>query len=162
NQGVINANAGAGQNALYIQTSNGTTNTGTLEATNGSTLSLDGNTFTNTGGTIKAVGAGAGVNLQNGGTGAGGMRSSSGGGGMRSVTVERGRLNGVTNGGTYVVPNASTITLVGTVTNTGTMQINSAGNGTVVDISGNVILAGGGTVTMQNSSANFIQGASGK
>ncbi len=40
NSATINANAGGGQNVLYIQTRGGTTNTGTLEATSGSTLSL--------------------------------------------------------------------------------------------------------------------------
>src|SRR6516165_4888546 len=80
NSGTINANAGSGQNVLYIQTSGGTTNTGTLEATNGSTLSLYGNTFTYAGGTIKAIGAGALVNLQSGVTITGGTLTDSGGG----------------------------------------------------------------------------------
>ena len=67
NQGTVNANQST---ILYIQTSNGTTNTGTLEATAGGTLSLYGNTFTNTGGTIAATGTsasggGAAVDLQN-------------------------------------------------------------------------------------------------
>ena len=41
NSGTINADAGPGQNALVMQTSGGTTNTGTLEATNGSTPGSD-------------------------------------------------------------------------------------------------------------------------
>src|SRR4029077_7879323 len=59
NSGTINANTGLGQNSLIIQTtgtgSTGTTNTGTIEATLGSNLVLQVGTFTNTGGTIKAL-----------------------------------------------------------------------------------------------------------
>ncbi len=40
-----------------INTSSGTTNTGTLEATNGATLQLATDTFNNHNGTIKATGA---------------------------------------------------------------------------------------------------------
>jgi hypothetical protein len=67
--GLVNQSAGiidADQpNALTIQTSNGTTNAGTLEATNGANLILKGDTYTNTGGTILASGAGSIVTLFN-------------------------------------------------------------------------------------------------
>ena len=54
NQGTINANNA--DNQLVINTSSGTTNTGTLEATNGATLLLANDTFNNHNGTIKAIG----------------------------------------------------------------------------------------------------------
>src|ERR1039457_6316500 len=60
--GVIDANQAT---PLYIQTSNGTTNTGTLEATAGGNLILDGDTYTNTNGKILASGTGSVVTLLN-------------------------------------------------------------------------------------------------
>src|SRR4029077_15079650 len=80
---VIDANAGAGQNTLVIQTSGGTTNTGTLEATVGSNLILTGarcGNITNTGGTIQAVGSGSTVQLNNGVSITGGTLTTSSGG----------------------------------------------------------------------------------
>src|SRR5207237_2245805 len=80
NSGTIDANSGAGSNPLIIQVSNGTTNTNTLEATNSSVLQLNGGTFTNTGGTIEALGNGASVQLENGVTITGGPLTSTGNG----------------------------------------------------------------------------------
>src|SRR4029077_12291387 len=65
NSGTINANNGIGSNTLIIQVSNGATNTGTIEATLGSNLVLQGGTFTNTGGTIKALNNAAGGSTVN-------------------------------------------------------------------------------------------------
>ena len=161
NQRLIDANAGAGQNVLYINTSNGTTNTGTLEATAGSTLSLYGDTYTNTGGTIQAVGSGSVVNLQHGVTIKGGTLTTTGNGVIETVNADSATLNGVTNTGTVSVHDNSTLTLAGTVTNNGSLQLNSAGNVTNLDISGNVTLAGNGTVLMDNQPNNLIRGASG-
>ena len=49
NAGTIDANQSAG---LMLQISNGATNTGTIEASNGATLTFSGGTYANTGGTI--------------------------------------------------------------------------------------------------------------
>ena len=160
NSGTINADAGPGQNVLYIQTSGGTTNTGTLEATNGSTLGLLGSTFTNTGGTIKAVGSGALVNLQSGVAIAGGTLTDSGGGVIETVNADSATFNGVTNTGTLKVHDNSTLFLQGTITNSGSLQVNSAGNATYLEMSGNVTLTGTGTVSMDNQAPNVIRGAS--
>ncbi len=160
NSGTINANAGAGQNVLYIQTSGGTTNTGTLEATNGSTLSLLGGTFNNTGGTIRAVASGAVVNLQSGVAITGGTLTDSGGGVIETVNADSASLNGVTSTGTLSVHDNSTLLLQGTISNNGTLQINSAGNLTNLETSGNVTLTGTGTVRMGNQPNNIIKGAS--
>ena len=161
NSGTIDANAGAGQNVLFINTSGGTTNTGTLEATNGSTLSLDGSTFSNTGGTVKAVGSGSVVNLQSGVTVTGGTLTTSSGGVIQTVSGDSATLSGLTNSGTVNVHDNSTLTLVGTINNTGTIQLNSGGNTTNLEISGNVTLSGSGTVVMGNNPNNIIRGASG-
>src|SRR5580765_701153 len=56
NQGTINANIAAG-NHLVVDPNGNETNTGTMEATNGGTLELQGANYANKGGTIQAVGA---------------------------------------------------------------------------------------------------------
>ncbi len=63
NQGTINANiGGGGANRLILDPTTGThVNTGTLEATNGGTLEVQGSNYTNTVGKIQAVGAGSTV-----------------------------------------------------------------------------------------------------
>ena len=160
--GIIDANSGSGQNALIIQTSGGTTNTGTLEATVGSNLILEGasgGNFTNTGGTIEAIGSGSTVQLNNGVTITGGTLTSSGGGLIFTPTSAT--LSGLTlsTGSNYQVNNNATTTLVGTITNNGTLTLASFGNVTILDISGNVSLNGlTGLLIMSNNSQNFIQG----
>jgi hypothetical protein len=114
--GIIDANQST---ALTIHTSNGTTNAGTLEATAGGNLILQGDTYTNTGGTILASGTGSVVSLQsptiNGGT------LNTAGGGLIQASGNP-TLNGVTNSGTYQLPNNNNTTLLGTITNTGGIQ----------------------------------------
>jgi hypothetical protein len=159
NSATINANQ---SNPLTIQTSTGTTNTGTLEATSGATLNLVGDTYTNTGGTIRAVGSGSTVNLESGVTIKGGTLTSSGGGIVEVPGGHNITLNGVTSSGTYAIQNnAVTQVAAGTLTNSGTIQLNSAGNFTELEIDGNVSLTGSGTVTMSNNVNNFIFGSVG-
>src|SRR5712692_69191 len=163
NSGTINANAGSGQNALIIQTSGGTTNTGTIEATNGSTLILtgaSGGNFTNTGGTIKATGTNSVVALESGVTVTGGTLTTSSGGVIETPGGHTATLSGLTNSGTYSVNDNSTTILQGTSTNTGSLQLNSGNNPTNLKISGNVTLSGAGSVTMSNNPNNFILGNS--
>ena len=58
--------------------------------------------------------------------------------------------------------NNNDTTLVGTITNHGTIQQNSVGNNTDLILGGaNVTLTGGGTVTMGNNTNNRIYGAAG-
>ena len=80
NHGTIDANQSA---ALYLNPGNGTTNTGTLEATMGGTLNLGGS-VTNTGGTILSTGSGSVVNLAgySASTITGGTLTTTGGGAM--------------------------------------------------------------------------------
>jgi hypothetical protein len=153
NQATINANQAT---PLTIWTSNGTTNTGTLEATAGGNLILKNDTFTNTGGSILASGTGSVVTLLNSTIDGGTLNTVAAG-----VIQASGNptLNGVTNNGTYQLPNSSDTTLVGTILNAGNIQMNSAGSATELQISGAVTLTGGGTVTMSNTSANIIAGS---
>ena len=87
NSGTIDANQST---PLTVQANGGTTNTGTLEATNGATLTLD-DTITNTGGSIKATGTNSAVVL-NGASVIGGTLTTSSGGtifGENSALLKR-------------------------------------------------------------------------
>ena len=146
----------------------GVTNSGTLEATGGGTLTLYGNpytsgsTFTNTGGTIQSTGAGSVVNLTSNATITGGTLTTASGGVMQNpgnnVT-----LSGVTvgMGSTFTGQDNSITTLEGTITNQGTIALNAVGNGTNLVISGNVNLTGGGTVALGNNTLDRILGSTG-
>ena len=151
NQGTIDANQAT---TLYIQTSAGTTNSGTLEATAGGNLNLDGDTYTNSG-TILATGANSVVTLQNPTINGGTLQTLLGG-----VISASGNptLNGVTNTGTgsYQLPNAQQTTLMGTITNRGAIQLNATNSNTVLWSSGAVTLTGGGTVTLSDDVSNIL------
>jgi len=159
NQSLINANKAA--NALTVQTSNGTTNTGTLEATNGATLVLFGDTYTNSGGTIQAVGSGSSVVLENGVTVNGGTLTTGTGGLIQIPGGQTATLSGLTNSGTFAVQNNGIAFLSGAINNTGTIQLNSGGNFTELRISGSATLSGAGSVTLSDNVNNFILGNSG-
>src|ERR1022692_1524337 len=156
--GVIDANQAT---PLYIQTSNGTTNTGTLEATAGGNLILDGDTYTNTNGKILASGTGSVVTLLNptinGGTlnaGAGASIQASGDPTLNGVTIT------TTGTGAYQVPNATNTTIEGTITNNGAIQLNATNSDTGLILGGaSVTLTGTGTVTLGNNAGNLIYGA---
>ena len=185
NNGIINANQSA---ALQVSPGNGTTNTGTLEATNAGTLNLGGNftntgtiqatsaalvnlagagssTITNTGGLVQATGSGSLVNLGgSGGTGTiiGGTLSSSAGGGIENNGS--GALNGVSvsSGTTFTALNGSFTSLLGATTFHDTaIALNSTGSLTDVQLSGGaaVELTSGSSLTMSNNFNNRIYGS---
>jgi hypothetical protein len=160
NQGIIDANQ---TQALTIWTSNGTSNSGTLEATAGGNLILQSDTFTNTGnGTILASGSGSVVTLL-GSTIVGGTLNTANGGLIQAANSRccAPALNGVTNLGTYQIPDANGTTLVGTITNSGNIQLNSAGDGTQLYVDGAVTLTGGGKVTLSDNGQNTIAATAG-
>src|SRR6266478_5974518 len=157
NQGTVNANQ---TTPLTIAVAAGTlTNTGTLEATNGATLSLNGSgTVTNAGGTIHADPSSI-VTLQSGMTISGGSLTTSGSGTIQAnCCFNDGTINGVTINGTFQVNN-NIQHLGGTITNNGSMQLNSTGGGSaILDVNGDVTLQGSGTLTMSNDVNNQIMG----
>ncbi len=154
NSGSINGNVG---NSLTIEAFNGVTNTGTLEATNGGTLVLTGDSqYNNAGGTILANGPGSAVNL----TGAlvtGGTLTTLNGGTI-AVTNSFNGLDNVTisSGSLVSMQFASNMTLQDTITNKGTIAMNSSS----IYLFGDVTLTGGGTVLMSNDAGNLINGTS--
>jgi hypothetical protein len=162
NTGTINATSTSG-NMLLIQTGGapaGLTNTGTLEATGGAQIQLNGN-YTNTGGTIQAVGAGSIVEL-NQPTITGGTFTSSGGGIIESLYETNLSNLSISSGSTVVVTNTGYATTIsGTIRNNGSILVGQGTNGNgALFVPSNTTLSGSGTVTLSNSSGNSIFGGS--
>jgi hypothetical protein len=156
NQSTIDATLSAHGNTLTIQPGSTFTNSDLLEATGGGSLALDAGTFTNTHGTITA-GSGSTVTLENGVTVTGGTLNGAG----TFVADNNTTLNGLTNASTIQLPNNTTSFLEGAITNTGTIQVNSTNNDTVLGPSGAVTLTGGGALTLSDNNANFIENGGG-
>ena len=181
--GIIDANGSAG---MTINVNGGITNTGTMEATAGSTLLLTNTpTITNTGGTISANGSKLQVvsSTINGGavtlTGAstlqmtnstiqGGTLTNSATGTIE-IVADGNTLGGTINnsaGGTFKIDNAAALTLeAGSYAQLGTVQLNSVGNATELIVGtsagGQNVTLSGGAVTMSNNAGNYIFGGAG-
>jgi YVTN family beta-propeller protein len=154
NQGTIDANLPA-QGTLVVNPG-GLTNEGLIEATAGATVQLNGSTFNNTGGTILASGTGSNVQFANNATIQSGTLSASGGGGLGVATNNGLFLDGNVHGpltivGTYTGANNSSTYLIGTINNTGNIQLNAGANNTFLAMAAGVSLVGNGTVTLSST-----------
>lgn len=163
NQSTINSNF-TGSTLTIHPNGTGVSNTGAiLEATNGGVLTLLSGTFTNTGGTIQALNSASGTStVQVSGSAInGGTLTTTGNGVIQNANSTT--LNGVTfsTGSNYVNPDNTATTLIGTITNNGTIALNSGGNNTDLRLNGAVTFAGTGTISMGNSGANRIYGQNG-
>jgi len=152
NEGTINANVSGG--ALALQTLQ-LTNESLVEATGGGVLNLNGITVNNSGGNITA-GSGSTVQLYASADIQGGTLTNNGGT-LGTISNYNAFLDGTTNGaitlnGTYTGALNSTTYLVGTINNTGNIQLNGgSGSNTFLTTDGNVMLQGGGTVTLSTA-----------
>jgi hypothetical protein len=177
NSGIIDANQSV---ALTIQANGGTTNTGTLESTSGSTLNLSG-TFTNAGGSILAdaselklssaiINGGtvtltgdSTLQLANGTIHGGSTVTNSATGMIEAVAGTNNTLGGTVNnlaGGVIQIDNDAILNLQsGSYAKLGTVAMNSAGNETSLVIDGANVTLSGGTVTLSNNAENYIYGA---
>lgn len=172
--GLINANTVDGNSnglALVVDPRSGDNliNLGTMEASNGGILVLTGNgdgVFNNAGGLIEAL-DGSQVQLTSGATINNGILMTTGTGMI--VNVNTATLNTLTLIGAFNANNNTTTTLIGTITNTGVISINSTGNFTDLTLNGDVTLTGGGILNLTNAdrvlgsgiltnSDNLIQG----
>ncbi len=155
NQGTIVATATGGGTVLTINPSaSGAMNSGLLQA-NGGTLRLQGGTYTNTGSTIEAL-AGSVVEL-NAATVVNGTLQTTGTGVIRHQPgASNVTLNGVTNAGAFVVPDGELVDLIGTITNSGTILVDSTTTGRFTDLrlQGDVTLTGGGTLTLSTTAVH--------
>ncbi len=155
NNATVNANT-SGQ-TLELDPVAGT-NTKTMEATGGGQLELYGSSWTNTGGTITAA-TGSDVLLY-GTTVTGGTLTTSGTGIIYGE--DNATLVGLTNAGSFQVPNGWATYLSGTITNTGTITVASSTTYTYLDLAANTTLSGSGTVIMgAGAQYSEINGASG-
>ena len=155
--GTIDANTVGQQLLLYTGTF---TNTGTLEATNGGILAIQ-STINNQNGTIVANGGGSSVVLNgNNGSIQGGTLNTTGGGtmgssvGVTGILLDGSTHGALTNAGTFNVADASQVNLVGSIVNSGTFFVNDTGDGANLQIFGDTMLTGGGTITLSSSATN--------
>jgi hypothetical protein len=141
------------------------TNTGTLEATNGGTLVLDGGTWTQTGAGTISAGAGSIIDLQSGVSITGGKLTSTGTGLLQQNDGGTVYLTNVANSGTYDIQLPGGVTEIsGTITNTGTINLlaNAYGAQGIFYVAANTKLTGKGAVVLGNETTqNFISGATG-
>ena len=148
--GVIDANVSGKTLFVNPDAADGLINHGLLRASNGGILYLDGSGgggFTNTGATITAL-DGSEVQLATGAVITGGTLTTVGSGVIRNVSTAT--LNSLTNAGTFIGNNNTFTTLIGTITNTGSISLNSGGNVADLILSGNVTLTGGGSLNLVN------------
>ena len=155
NQGLIESTSGM---TIYVVdfTNSLLTNSSTLRASNGSTLSLEAigtGLVTNTGGVIEALDTSI-VRLVGGVTVEGGTVTSSGTGAIRGG----GTLSNVTNTGTVAIPNNEILGLAGTLTNNALIRLDGAGSGPTLRIANNTTLTGSGVITLSDNSSNNIEG----
>ncbi len=168
NSGTINANS-SGQ-ALYFNNSGGTTNTGLMEASNSGILQFAGFTILNGGGNITANSGGT-VQLFNSVHIVGGTLNNNGGtigtslSGVAYLDGSTG-AGAINLNGTYTAGINTDTYLLGTINNNNNIQLNggSGSNAILFLDSSNVILQGGGTVTMfagSGGGTSYIQQAVG-
>ncbi len=162
NQATINANSNGGAqiNALFLQ-GTGVTNTGLIEATNSGVLNINGVTINNAGGTIAANGGGASVQLYGNADIQGGTLTNNGGAFFGTPTGNSAILDGSTGAGAVTINGAytsdlnTTTYLLGTINNHGNILVNggNATNTVLLIDTANVLLQGGGTVSLSTVAA---------
>jgi fibronectin-binding autotransporter adhesin len=150
NQGTIRASTTAG---ITVSPAGTMFNSGVLEA-NGGTLTLAPGTYDNTSGDITAIGTD--VQLQSAAV-TGGTLTGIGPGEIRVISTGGGtRLTNTTLAGLTRLPNDADLTLVGTLTNLGALNMSSIGTATDLYLDGSLTLNGSGQVLTSNTQANRI------
>ncbi|HEY4739152.1 MAG TPA: YncE family protein, partial [Candidatus Acidoferrales bacterium] len=152
--GKVLANDTNGNTLLINTIASGTTNQGLMEATGKGVLNIN-TTINNLGANIEAVGGSTAlVELTGSADIQGGTLTTNTGGtiadtsGNTNVTLDGSTHGALTIVGTYTVQNNAQTYLLGTINNTGTIALGSAGNEANLVMSGAVTLTGGGTLMM--------------
>jgi YVTN family beta-propeller protein len=153
--GIVNSNISAG--TLLIN-ANGATNQGLFEATGSGILQVSV-TLDNQGGTITAANASQ-VQFLNGADLQGGLLTSASGatffGSTQSTVILDGITNGVlTNAAVFAVADNTSAELMGTINNTGSINVNGAANNTFLYVANAVTLTGSGILTLANGNTYF-------
>jgi fibronectin-binding autotransporter adhesin len=152
NNGLIDADSNGKTLELM---SNSISNCGTMQASSGGILSFQiAISYDNTGGSLAALDASR-VELNEGMTISGGILSTTGSGVIRSLSAYNSAtpvtLIDLSNDGAIEVYNNKSLRLTGTITNTGTILVNSTGSGTYLKINGDVTLTGNGALQLSYS-----------
>jgi hypothetical protein len=162
NQGTIDADQST---PLIIQAAGTASNSLTEEATLGATLQLDAGNYTQTAaGNILATETGnalSAVNLESGVSITGGKLTITGTTATINLVGTTLSLSGVTISGTgkMILPDGSTTTLLGTISNTSTIDVNGATAATTLKIgSPNTSLTGTGKIIFTDNANNSITG----
>ncbi len=156
--GLINANVDGEILTIDVTAAAGAVNAGTLQASDSGVLRVLGSVVDNSGGLIEA-GADSTVSFNNS-TITGGTLNSVGTG---ELVVECGTNAGfvdVTNNGSIVSLNNSDTEVSGTITNTGTIELQAGANSTDLEVQSAATLTGGGTVRLSGGNAG-INGTTG-
>ena len=166
NQGTIDANQSV---PLIIQAAGTASNSLTEEATNGATLQLEAGNYTQTSaGNILASETGnalSTVNLESGVSITGGKLTTTGTtatidlvGASATLTLSGVSISGT---GSLQLADGSTTTLLGPISNTGTVDVNSTGDTTTLKIGvSSVTLSGTGKIILASNGKGVITGAS--
>lgn len=155
NNGSLIATSGAG---MVMSTTAGVTNNALIRGDNGTVTISDTQVNQGTNGVLNAINNGA-VVLGNGSQINGGTFSTASGGEVAVRSGNTANVAGVTNTGTLNINNNARLNLNGTLTNNGTINLQSVGNVTDFRVSGNQSIVGSGTINMTNTTANRFYGA---
>lgn len=156
NNGLVNANVAGSANRFHaiLDPSTSNQNNGTMKATNGALLLVQGKVGQDSDGTFLADGAGSVVELGTSTAAAitGGILNTANGGNVRGAAAVLGA--GVTNSGMYEVPaNNYTVFTGSTFTNDGTMTVNTS-NATFRFDAGTSI-GGSGSINLSSAFMNI-------
>jgi hypothetical protein len=154
-KGVIDATAASSFPSFILDTGNDISNAGLIEATAGGSLQIAFSTIDNTPtGLIQASGTNSIVSVQNNSIIVGGILKTASGG---AIVVGSATFDGstpaapVSNDGNVVVEDEATLTLLGTIDNSGTITLASTGDPTKLLIgAGGAALEGGGKLALTN------------
>ena len=154
---LIDANS-MGNTLNVDPNSSGMTNDGTMQASNGGNLRIDGfggGEIDNTNGLIQAL-AGSTVTLDANATVFGGQIVSVGTGSVVVPTSQNVFLSNLTLDADVQVGNNTDFGLEGTITNLGNIDMNSTGSNTDIEIqTGGATITGGGTISLNGINSRF-------
>ena len=154
NQATVNANV-TGKTLELNTASGGVNNTGTLEATNGGTLTLH-NAITNTGASILADGSNSTVNLA-GASVTGGTLTTQNSGAMNAYGSTTLTNLTISVGSTVTTDGNNTTYFNGSIVNKGTLAFGDGSGYGILQVSTDTTLSGGGAVQLKDGS--FIRGS---
>lgn len=156
NHGSLIANSNSG---MVLSTTAGATNHALIRGDAASFTIANTQLSQGASGVLNAINGGS-VLLANGSLVTGGSFSTASGGQIAVAGTNTARIAGVTNAGTLNIHNNGVLELGGTLTNNGSVNLLSAGNLTDLRAAGNQSILGTGTITLSNTTANRIHGAS--